>query len=238
MGQATRSNQLTPEQLDELRQFTTCVTASAIESFGVRLHNTGFADASIHCQFEDQPPIVGYAATARMRSEDPPMYGKLYYDRSDWWKYLLTIPAPRVVVLEDIDKPAGRGAFVGAVHASILRALGCVAVVTNGTVRDIPDVRATGMQVFAANIAVSHAYAHIFEFGGKVRIAGMEVEPGDLVQGDLHGAQTIPLEIADQVPAVARHILQQRKKFMDLSQSKDFSVARVQQLIKEEFDVR
>ena len=238
MGQTTRAKQLTPEQLDELRRFTTCVTASAIETFGVRLYNTGFADAGIHCQFKDLPPIVGYAATARMRSEHPPMYGKLYYDRSDWWRYILTIPEPRVVVLEDVDKPAGRGAFVGAVHASILRALGCVAVVTNGTVRDIPDVQATGLQVFASDIAVSHAYAHIFEFGGKVGIAGMDVEPGDLVQGDVHGVQTIPLEIANEVPAVARHILQQRKKFMDLSHSKDFSVARVQQLIKDEFNVR
>lgn len=217
---------------------TTCVTASAIETFGVRLYNTGFADGTVHCQFADRPPIIGYAATARMRSEDPPMYGKLYYDRSDWWKSIQTIPAPRVVVLEDASKVAGLGAFVGAVHASILRALGCVAVVTNGTLRDVPDVRATGIQVFASNIAVSHAYAHIFEFGGKVRIAGMDVEPGDLVQGDLHGVQTIPLEIAGQVPAVARHILEQRKKFMDLSRSKDFSVARVQQLIKEEFNVR
>jgi 4-hydroxy-4-methyl-2-oxoglutarate aldolase len=237
MAQTEKGKQLTPAQLDELRQFTTCVTASAIETFGVRLYNTGFADSSIHCQFKDLPPIIGYAATARMRSENPPMYGKLYYDRSDWWKYILTIPAPRVVVLEDVSKFAGLGAFVGAVHASVLRALGCVAVVTNGTVRDIPDVRATGIQVFASNIAVSHAYAHIFEFGGTVQIGGMEVAPGDPVQGDMHGVQTIPLEIAADVPAVARHILQQRQKFMDLSRSNDFSVEKVQQLIREEFNV-
>jgi regulator of RNase E activity RraA len=238
MAQILKGKQLTPAQLDELRQFSTCVTASAIETFDVRLYNTGFADATVHCQFKDLPPILGYAATARMRSEDPPMYGKLYYDRSDWWQYILTIPAPRVVLLEDIDRPAGLGAFVGAVHASILRALGCVAVVTNGTVRDLPDVRATGIQVFAHNLAVSHAYAHIFEFGGTVEIGGMEVAPGDLVQGDLHGVQTIPLEIADQVPAVARHILQQRQKFVDLSRSNDFSVEKVQQLIREEFHDR
>ncbi|HZP32764.1 MAG TPA: RraA family protein [Candidatus Acidoferrales bacterium] len=238
MAKTVKGKQLTPAQLDELRQFTTCVTASAIETFGVRLYNTGFADGSIHCQFKDRPPVVGYAATARMRGQDPPMYGKLYYDRSDWWKFILTIPAPRVVVLEDVSKSAGLGAFVGAVHASILGALGCVAVVTNGTVRDIPDVRATGIQVFASNVAVSHAYAHIFEFGGTVRIGGMDVAPGDLVQGDLHGVQTIPLEIAEEVPGVAREILQQRKKFIDLSRSNDFSVEKVQQLIKEEFNVR
>ena len=58
---------LTEEELDALRKFDTCMIANAIESFSVRLRNTGFADASVRCMFEDAPPMVGYAATARLR---------------------------------------------------------------------------------------------------------------------------------------------------------------------------
>ena len=164
-----------PAKLEQYRRLTTCLVASAIETFRVRLPNTGFADSSIRCIFEDQPPMAGYAATARMRSSNPRMeIGKSYdyYDRTDWWNNILSIPAPRVIVIEDVDDPAGVGALIGEVHANILLALGCVGVVTNGAVRDLPDIRPTEFQMFAGNVAVSHAYAHIFDFGSKVEVGG------------------------------------------------------------------
>jgi len=236
MAQTIKANHLTPAQLDELRQFSTCVTASAIETFGIRLHNTGFADSSIRCQFKDLPAVVGYAATARIRSANPPMdrRGYFYYDRADWWNQILTIPAPRIVVIEDLDEPAGLGAFVGAVHAHILHALGCVALMTNGSVRDISEIRPTGFQLFASNVAVSHAYSHVFDFGSTVHIGGLKVSPGDLIQGDLHGVQTIPLEIADKIPTKAGDILKRRKRLMDLCRSGDFSLEKLHQVIKQE----
>lgn len=236
MAHSGKANRLTPEQLEELRQLSTCVVSSAIEPFGVRVSNAGFADSTVRCQFRNLPPVLGYAATARVRSQDPPMGrdGYFYYDRPDWWKNILTIPPPRVAVIEDVDEHPGLGAFVGIVHAQILRALGCVAVVTNGTVRDIRDIQPTGFQLFASNVAVSHAYAHLFDFGGPVRVGGLHVAPGDLVHGDLHGVQTIPLEVADKVPAVAREILERRKRLIDLCRSTDFSLETLQNLMKEQ----
>jgi 4-hydroxy-4-methyl-2-oxoglutarate aldolase len=236
MVQTIKANPLTPAQLNELRQLSTCVTASAIETFGVRMHNTGFADSSIRCLFREAPPVLGYAATARIRSANPPMerHGYFYYDRADWWNHILTIPAPRIVVIEDLDERPGLGAFVGAVHAHILQALGCIALVTNGSVRDITEIQSTGFQLFASSVAVSHAYAHMFDFGGTVRVGGLAITPGELIQGDLHGVQTIPLEIAHKVPAAAREILNRRKRLMDLCRSDDFSVEKLQKIMKQE----
>ena len=236
MVQTTKANRPTSAQLDELRHLSTCVTASAIETFGVRLFNIGFADSSIRCQFKELPAVVGYAATARIRSADPPMerHSYSYYDRADWWNHILTIPAPRIVVIQDLDERPGLGAFVGAVHAHILQALGCVALVTNGAVRDIGEIRPSGFQLFASNVAVSHAYAHVSDFGGNVRVGGLNIAPGELIQGDLHGVQTIPLEIADKIPAAAREILERRKRLMDLCRLDDFSVKKLQELMKQE----
>jgi len=236
MVQTTNTNGLGPAQLDELRQLSTCVTASAIETFGVRMCNTGFADSRIGCVFKGASPVVGYAATARIRSANPPMErrGYFYYDRADWWNHILMIPAPRIVVIEDLDERPGLGAFVGAVHANILQALGCVALVTNGSVRDVAEIRPTGFQLFASNVAVSHAYAHVFDFGGKVRVGGLNVAPGELIQGDVHGVQTIPLEVAGKVPAAAREILKRRKRLMELCRSDDFSVEKLQEVMKQE----
>jgi 4-hydroxy-4-methyl-2-oxoglutarate aldolase len=164
---------LTQEELDALRQFDTCMVANAIESFHVRLCNTGFADARVHCMFPDAPPMVGYAATARLRSGEPPIVGT-FRDRADFWNSILEVPAPRILVLEDMDDPPGRGAFVGDVHAAILKALGCVGCLTNGAVRELPSVRKMGIELFAGSVAVSHAYAHIFDYGVKVTVGGME----------------------------------------------------------------
>jgi len=173
--------------------------------------------------FGDLPPVVGYATTARIRSADPPMEGRSYYAGPDWWEHILTIPAPRIVVIQDVDTPGGLGAFVGEVHANILMALGCVAVATNGAVRDLSHLQSTGFQLFAGNVSVSHAYAHVFDFGGTVEIGGLKVRPGDLIQGDRHGIQTIPLEIADRVPAVAHEILLQRERLIGLCRAPNFT---------------
>jgi len=229
------SDRLTAAQLEQFRRWSTCVVASAIETFEVRLPNTGFADSSIRCMFPENPAVIGYAATARIRTSNPPMEQHThfdYYDRADWWQNILTIPAPRIVVIEDVDDPAGLGAFIGEVHANILLSLGCVAVVTNGAVRDLTDIHHTELQMFAGNVAVSHAYAHLFDFGCGVEVGGLNVKPGDLIHGDLHGVQTIPLEIAGQVPDAARKIRQRRNQLLALRRSSDFSLERLREVIR------
>ena len=223
---------LAPEQLEALRRLGTCAVSNAIEAFEVRLRNSGFADASIRCIFEDFPPIVGYAATARVRTSVPPMQGHNYIDRTDWWNAILEIPAPRVVVVEDVEKHPGIGSFVGEVHANILSALGCVGVVTNGAVRGLPHVRSTGFQFFAGNVAVSHAYAHIFQFGTPVEIGGLKIEPGDLLHGDRHGILKVPFEIASNIPAMAREIQEKEERVIAMCRSADFSLDKLRELFR------
>ena len=220
------------EVLNALGRLDSCAVSNAIETFTVRLRNTGFADSRIRCMFEDLPPMVGYAATARLRTVEPPMTGGSYHDRTDWWNSILRVPAPRIVVLEDVDKPPGLGAFLGDVHAAILRALGCVGYVTGGAVRDLPLVRNQRLQLFAGNVAVSHAYAHIFDFGSKVRVGGLEVNPGDLLHGDRHGLLTVPKEIASEIPAVAAKLQEAEAKVIAFCRSQEFTVDKLRQVLK------
>ncbi len=220
------------EDFDALRRLDTCSVSNAIETFEVRLRNAGFADARIRCIFKDLPPMVGYAATARLRSGEPPIAGRTYEDRTDWWNSILQVPAPRIVVLEDLDKPPGLGAFLGDMHAGILRALGCVGYVTDGAVRELPGVRNLGLHLFAGNVAVSHAYAHIFDFGSTVKVGGLEVQPGDLLHGDRHGLLSVPRRIASEIPPVAARLQQAEQKVIDFCRSKEFSVDQLRQVLK------
>ena len=192
--------QLTPEHIQQLKAFDTCLLADAIESFGVRLRNEGFAKAGFRCLFKSFPPMVGYAATCKLRSADPPMVGTRYEERTDLWQHITSLPAPRVLVMQDIDDPPGTGAFIGKVHASILRALGCVGVVTNGTARELPGIEEAGFQVFAGRLAISRAYIHVVEYGGPVEVGGLTIHPGDLIHGDRHGIISVPLGARAKTP--------------------------------------
>jgi regulator of RNase E activity RraA len=221
------SNQVEPEALEQLRQLDSCSVANAVETFGVRLRNSGFADSSVRCLFQDFPPLVGYAATLRVRTSEPPMEGDSYYYRLDWLDHVSSVPEPRILVVQDVDPRPGLGSFVGDVHASILRALGCAGLVTNGAVRNVEAARAIQFQMFAQNLSVSHAFAHVLDFGGMVEVGGMHVRPGDLLHGDQHGIQTVPIEIARKIPAVAQRMNREERAIIEFCQSKDFTVNRL-----------
>ena len=218
---------LNPEQLEAIRRLDTCTVANAIETFQTRLRNEGFTDASVGCLFPKLPPMLGYAVTVKIRCSSPPAEGGSYLDRTDWWNYILSIPAPRVVAVQDVDPSPGLGALLGEVHANILLALDCVGAFTNGSVRDIPAVAATGFHFFAAGVAVSHAYAHIVEIGGPVDIAGLKVRPGDLLHGDVHGILSVPLEVAASIPAAAAKIINKERKLIALCRSPEFSLEKL-----------
>lgn len=208
---------VTTELIEELKAFGTCLITDAIESFGVRLRNEGFAQAAFRCLFKEFPPMVGYAATCKVRSADPPVAGSRYREHADWWTDLCSVPGPRVVVMEDVDDPPGTGAFVGEVHAQLLRGLGCVGVITNGSARELPGIEASGLQVFARHLAISRAYIHVVEYGKPVKVGGLKIRPGDLIHGDRHGIVSVPLELVPRLPAVARAIAKKKQQMIELS---------------------
>jgi 4-hydroxy-4-methyl-2-oxoglutarate aldolase len=218
------SGPIDPATLAELAQLDACTVANAVETFNVRLRNTGFTDGAIRCQIEDLPPLVGFAVTVRVRTAEPPMEGDSYYYRLDWLEHLVNVPAPRVLIIEDMDAHIGLGSFVGGVHAHILSALGCAGVVTNGALRDIEAARALKFQMFAHHLTVSHAFSHVVDYGGPVCVGGMQVKPGDLIHADRHGAQTVPIEIAPRIPAVAKRMMAEEKAIIEFCHSSGFSL--------------
>jgi regulator of RNase E activity RraA len=149
--------------------------------------------------------MVGYAVTALIRAEHPPLEGHRVAEFA-WWDHVAQSPGPRVVVMHDIDEPRGQGAYWGEVQANIHKALGCVGVVTDGTVRDLPEAEALGFHFFSAHASVSHAYVHMLDFGLPVKVGGLVIQPGDLLHGDRHGVVVIPHDIATRVPEAAARI--------------------------------
>jgi 4-hydroxy-4-methyl-2-oxoglutarate aldolase len=224
---------LTTELIDAYRRLNGADVSNAIETFGVRLRNEGFADGTLRCLYPELPPTVGYAVTARIRCSEPPPVGHSYHDRTDWWNYIVSIPAPRVVVVEDLDPRPGFGAFVGAVHASILLALGCVGYATNGSVRDVEAVRAFAFQLFAASTSISHGFAHIVDFGEPVQVAGLAVSSGDVLFGDGEGLLSVPPALIAGVPVVAAGMAEAEARVMAFCRSSRFSIDGLRELVRD-----
>jgi regulator of RNase E activity RraA len=105
--------------------------------------------------------------------------------------------------------------------------------VTNGAVRELPRVRALGLQLFAGNVSVSHAYAHIFDLGCPISIGGLQVRAGDLLHGDRHGLLTVPAEIAARVPPVAKKMLRFEEGLIAFCRSNEFSLNQLRRMMQE-----
>jgi 4-hydroxy-4-methyl-2-oxoglutarate aldolase len=219
------------ETLNALLLLDSCSVANAIEELDVRLRNEGFSEPCLCCRFPKLPPMVGFARTLRVRAASPPWKGNSYLDRTDWWGHLGAARLPHVVVIQDMDSHPGRGAFIGEVHANILKALGCVGFVTDGAVRDLAAIEGLNLQLFSETVSVSHAYVHVVEFGMPVEVAGLQIRPGDLLHGDQNGLVRIPMEIAKDLPEIATRLREREKQIIAYCRSAEFSNSGLRALI-------
>jgi regulator of RNase E activity RraA len=126
-------------------------------------------------------------------------------------------------VIEDKDEPAGYGAFWGEVQTNVHKALGCLGTITNGSVRDIPQV-AEGFQMLAGSISPSHAFVHVVDFGIPVTIHGMAVKSGDLIHADRHGAVVVPVDKVDAMKTALDDLNKQEARIIAAARAPGASV--------------
>src|SRR5258706_11310541 len=185
------------------------------------------------CPFPNLPPIVGYARTVTIRSVVASGLAAAEQSkrRTAYYEYVGTGHGPRISVIQDIDGPdVGYGAFWGEVQSSVHKALGCLGVVTDGSIRDIPQW-APGFQALAGSIGPSHAWVHAESFGGQVRVAGMTVRSDDLIHADCHGAIVRPIDIPAKLPHSARPCGRGETPILEIARSPSFTLEKLQEAL-------
>jgi regulator of RNase E activity RraA len=192
----------TIEILSRLAKYDTPTVCNVIELFDVRPRNRGYVDQRVSCNFPELPPIVGFAATASFRSDAPPGTGDAYGSIQKQLEQFPQLPGPAVVVIQDLDDPPVSAVF-GEVMCTTYKAFGSVGLITNGAGRDLDQVRAIRYPVFTGSTICSHGYCHLLHLSVPVRIAGLMINQGDLLHGDVNGVTSIPLEIAGELVEVA-----------------------------------
>src|SRR5256886_13402797 len=177
----------------------------------------------IRCLFPELGPVVGYAATATIRALGRPEHA----DQTALYLHVREVPAPRVVVVQDLDEPPGCGSLWGEVNATIFGALGCAGCVTNGCVRDSKEAREMGFHFFARGPGVSHAYVRVESAGQPITVGGLRVRPTDLIHADQHGVLLGPREIAGELPAAAQRVVVAGQSLVSWGRSSEFDADRL-----------
>jgi regulator of RNase E activity RraA len=213
---------LPADQLEELRRFNTPTISNAIEIFNIRQRHLGFLPHRVRCLFPDLGPVVGYAVTSQTRAAFSPEQAPDL--TADYLRYVAAQPGPKIAVGQDLDDPPGLGAQFGEVNSTIHKTLGCVGHITDGCPRDLDEVRELGFQLFGLNPCVSHAYVRLVGFGQPVEIAGVAVQPGDLIHADKHGVCVIPHDIAPELAEACREVERLERPLLELCRSDQFDL--------------
>jgi regulator of RNase E activity RraA len=217
-------------QFTFLRSIDTPTICNLIEIVAPERRGIGYTASHLHCPFPDLLPMVGFAKTATIRARDH-VSELSYIKRMDYLDYVAAAPRPSVVVIQDKDEPAGYGAFWGEVQTNVHKALGCLGTVTNGSVRDIASV-AEGFQMLAGSIAPSHAYVHIVEFGLSVNVHSMEVQSGDLIHADRHGAVVVPVKNIDAMAAALDSLMKREARIIAAARAPGATAATIKAAMK------
>jgi regulator of RNase E activity RraA len=209
---------LSESQFAFLRSIDTPTVCNLIEIVAPERRGAGYTVQHLHCPFPDLAPMVGFAKTVTIRSRDAVSGPSYMQKRMDYLDYVAAEPRPSVVLIQDLDEPAGYGAFWGEVQTNVHQALGCLGTVTNGSVRDIPAV-ALDFQMLAGSIGPSHAYVHVVEFGIPVAIHGMAAKSDDLIHADRHGAVTVPVDKIDAMQTALDRLMKQEQRIIAAAKS-------------------
>jgi 4-hydroxy-4-methyl-2-oxoglutarate aldolase len=149
-------------------------------------------------------PMVGYAITVQIEPGNPEHPKKNPNGGAEYREYIASLPGPKIVVVQDLDKPATYGSFWGEVNANVHKAFGCVGTITDGAIRDYDEMNNAGFKAIARRFCVGHAFSFPVRWGCEVEVFGRQIKPGDLIHADKHGFLVIPDEDAPRLLEAAR----------------------------------
>ena len=139
-------------------------------------------------------PMAGYAVTVVVEPSNVEHRKQNPNAWSEYRRYVGSQPGPKIVVVQDLDKPQTYGSFWGEVNSGVHKALGCIGTITDGAVRDLDEIHTVGFKAIAKRLCVGHAYSHPVRWNCQVEVFGRTVRPGDLIHADKHGFLVVPKE--------------------------------------------
>lgn len=196
------------ELVQKLAQIDTPTLANAVEQLGVRNRIQGFTDLSLRCLTPQLGCMCGFAVTAQAVTMAPEGSSRAH-SVSLFMKIseaLQELPGPGVVVIQEVGPHAEFSTHCGDVLSTLFQKFGGVGLVSDAGIRDLEEVTEMGFHLFARGLVASHANFEIVRVQVPVTICGLEIEPGDLLHGDVNGLIKVPAEGRETLPGLAARV--------------------------------
>lgn len=198
---------VTIEVIEQLARYDSAtVQNAAILVRGYAPATEDYSGPELRCLTPEFGTIVGIAVTAELtpltERKEPGNWND-YYDAHAY------AGLPTVGVLKDVDRFPGRGAIMGDGMAYRHRALGCLGVVVDGSARDVPGIASARCALWATGRVPGHGPFNVVRHNVPMVVAGLLIEPGDILVCDGDGLTRVPVEIAADVAKKAAEV---RKK--------------------------
>ena len=149
------------------------------------------------------PTMVGEAYTLRNipAREDVDHIG-VYDNPEHPQRKAIEVAPPGSVLVIDCREDA-RSASAGGILVRRLEVRGVAGLVTDGGLRDTPEIAQRDFPVYckAPSAPISLIHHHAVDANVPIACGGVAVYPGDVVVGDAEGVIVIPRAIADEVAA-------------------------------------
>lgn len=226
---------LTDEQIiKELRKFDTATICNVVATYAgtdlcLSLYDAWwgeyYTDTSLHCMYPELGPVCGYAATAWYSDKKPE-----YTDIGRWAlpEHLDATPKPVILVAKQSYSPGlkKRAGLFGGNMTAQFKAFGVIGVVTDGPMRDLEEIREQKAQYLATGLTSGHGALQLRGVGIPVKVAGMMVQPGDIVHMDQCGAAKFPAKYLPKVWKYAMELVTREAKNKAMFQEPGFTLAK------------
>ncbi|MDQ3541072.1 MAG: ribonuclease activity regulator RraA [Chloroflexota bacterium] len=186
-----------PAVIALLRQASTATITTQLFQRGLRnMFLNGLVPLNAeHCRF------VGEAMTLRnipMREDLDTL--DVFRNPEHPQRKAVELIGPGQVLVQDCRGDT-RAASAGNILVTRMRMRGAVAVVTDGALRDSPEIAHQPFPVFAKgrSASLNLTIHHAVDFNVPIACAGVPVFPGDIIVGDQEGVVVVPRHLAAEI---------------------------------------
>lgn len=196
--------------IEGFRKVTVASVADAVDQV---VGKRGFLSHDVRPQIPGR--IVGRATTALLRPAPPEKATPTLSARHSIEMIDNAQPGQvGVIVVEGTLDVAGLGGLMG----TTAKARGMAGVILDGSVRDIAELRALGLPVYARGVVPSSSVSRYASVGRDIPVecAGVTVRPGDIIVADEDGVVAVPADKAGEVLKRAQEIDARETKMVPL----------------------